>query len=533
MIVLGFNFSHDGAVAAVRDGRLVAAIGTERLTRRKKAFGVTEDAVRAVLREAGATLADVTHVAMADYLSEHNHGILELIDSVGHPIVKTNYTLYHNDVRWVSGRLLGRPVPAVIMPHQLAHAAATFYTSPFDQAATLTVDSSFGEMGDNSLICQGQGTQLTAIRCPNLMSGIGYAVFTELLGFEPAYAKAGTTMGLSSYGRHLLGDELDELVRAMRFHPRRNAELEYRIWWSDLWQRLIAKHPHELDFRESSNLAATVQALLQHSILDVAASVRDGDGATNLCLGGGSLLNVMTNTELAQTGWFDCMHHFPACGDDGNAVGSALYVAHHLLGHPRQSYQPADLAYLGPSQPPSNDPPFEAVAKLLAEGKIVCWYQGRSEFGPRALGNRSILADPRSYHTRERINFAIKHREWFRPVAPAVMEEHARDWFDLPLATSPYMLYTAQVLRPELIPAATHVDGTARPQTVNRDSNPRFYQLLHQFHQLTGVPVLINTSLNGAGEPIAETADEAEKFFRNNTSVDAAVINDRVIERTS
>jgi carbamoyltransferase len=527
MIILGVNFSHDGAVSIVKDGRLVAAIGTERITRVKKDFGVTKEAVQYVLDEAGVSIEDIDAIALADYLKKHDKGVLDLFDPAGNPILKTDYTIYHNDVRMVDGAFLGRKLPVYILPHHLSHASAAYYTSNYDEAVCLSVDSSFGNLEDNSMISVGNGNKLIAESCPRLISGIGYAIITELLGFTPAFAKAGTTMGLSCYGESILKEELSRYLDEMFFRYEKDAELEYRIYWSNFWEKFSNKHPHELSFRESADLAATIQELLQESILRV---VRDlPQSSKNLCLSGGSFLNCMTNTTIKRTNLFDSIHHFPACGDDGNAVGSALYVAHHIFDEPRHRYEPQDIAYLGRKNE-YVEPDYEEVASMIANGKIVAWFMGSSEYGPRALGNRSILADPRSYHNRERINFAVKNREWFRPLAPAVLEEHASDWFDLD-GSSPFMLYTSQVLQPEKIPAVTHVDGSARHQTVTESSNPPFYRLIKKFYEITGVPIIMNTSLNGNAQPILETEEQALEFFHINKNIDAIVINGTLYKR--
>lgn len=527
MIILGMNFSHDGAVSIVKDGRLIAAIGTERITRVKKDFGVTKEAIQYVLDEAGVSLEDIDAIALADYLKKHDKEVLDLFDPAGNPVLKTDYTIYHNDVRIVDGVLLGRNIPVYVLPHHLAHTSAAYYTSNYDEAVCLSVDSSFGNLEDNSMIAVGNGNKLIAESCPRLISGIGYAIITELLGFTPAYAKAGTTMGLSCYGESILKEELIRYLDEMFFTYKTDAEIEYRIYWSDFWTKFANKHPHELSFRESADLAATMQELLQESILRV---VRDlSNTSKNLCLSGGSFLNCMTNTAIKRTDLFGSIHHFPACGDDGNAVGSALYVAHHIFDEPRYSYEPQDISYLGRKNV-YVEPDYGEVANMIANGKIVAWFMGSSEYGPRALGNRSILSDPRSYHNRERINFAVKNREWFRPLAPAVLEEHVSDWFDLD-GPSPFMLYTSQVLQAEKIPAVTHVDGSARHQTVTETSNPPFYRLIRKFYDITGVPIIMNTSLNGNSQPILETEEQALEFFHINKNIDAIVINGTLYKR--
>jgi carbamoyltransferase len=529
MIILGMNFSHDGAVALVKDGRLISSIATERITREKKAVGVTKSVVDAILGEAGLVPQDVDAIALADYKEPNSHNVLTLWDANRTQVQRTDYTLYENDVRVLQGVFLGLERPVYVLPHHLAHASSSYYSSNFSRAVCLSVDSSFGELGDNSGVFQGSGTKLIWKECPNLISGIGYAVFTELLGFKPAYSKAGTTMGLSSYGRSLLKQEFDKIVDEMFFVAKEHAELEYRIFWSNMWEKLIAKHPHELTFTESADLAATVQKLLEKSLVKTVQSISQTYPEKNLCLSGGSMLNCISNSEIKKQTLFDAIHHFPACGDDGNAVGSALYVAHHLFDAPRAHYTTGDIAYLGPSQA-TTTPDYERVCSILESGGIVAWHMGRSEYGPRALGARSLLADPRSSHTRERINFAVKNREWFRPIAPIVLEEHASEWFDLKIP-SPYMLYTCQVLKPKEIPAVSHVDGSSRPQTVDQNSNPHLRTLLETWYKRTGVPVLVNTSLNGGGEPLCESEEDSLRFFETTDSVAALVLNGKLLER--
>lgn len=529
MNILGMNFSHDGAVAVVKDGRLMSAIGTERITRVKKDFGVTKETIYYVLDEAEISLEDIDCIAFADYVKKHDKGVLDLFDSSGNQILQTSYMIYHNDINIVNGVFLGKKIPVYILPHHLAHISSAYYTSNFNEAVCLSVDSSFGNLEDNSIIAIGKQNKLVVESCPRLISGIGYAIITELLGFIPAFAKAGTTMGLSCYGKSLLNNDRDRYINEMFFTYKENAELEYRIYWSDFWTKFSNKHPYELSFQESADLAATIQELLQESILRVVKEISDTHKSKNLCLSGGSFLNCMTNTSIKKTKLFDYIHHFPACGDDGNAVGSALYVAHHIFNEPRHHYESQDIGYLGKKQK-YIEPNYDEVATMIANGKIVAWFMGSSEYGPRALGNRSILADPRSYHNREKINFAIKDREWFRPLAPAVLEERVSDWFDLDGA-SPFMLYTSRVLQPEKIPAVTHVDGSARHQTVTEISNPPFYRLIKKFFEITGVPVIINTSLNGNAQPILETEEHALEFFTTNKNIDAIVINGKIYKR--
>jgi carbamoyltransferase len=220
---------------------------------------------------------------------------------------------------------------------------------------------------------------------------------------------------------------------------------------------------------------------------------------------------------------------FPACGDDGMAVGSALFVAHNILNERRNKYKDSEVCYLGTTHKDPQDLDYKYIAKKISEGKIVALINGKSEYGPRALGNRSILADPRNFHNREILNFVIKKREWFRPFAPSVLEEKCSEWFDFD-KPSPFMLFTAKVKNPKEVPAISHVDNTARMQTVNEETNADFYRIIKEFYEITNIPMILNTSLNGFGEPILETEKDGQKFFEN-VPVDIAVFNGKIKER--
>jgi carbamoyltransferase len=352
------------------------------------------------------------------------------------------------------------------------------------------MDCSMGKIEANSLVAYGKGKKLFAEYCPGEMVGVLYGEVTEKLGLGPALHKAGTTMGLSSYGTPF--------------------DFDYQSYTDDIKHKM--------------NVAASVQNLFENKVLSVLNDI--DQNSDNLCLSGGSFLNCNANSEVVRKSKFKQFHHFPACGDDGTAVGSALYVSHHILGEARYDYEPQDICYTGRDYP-SQTPDYNHIARQIADGKIIGWFQGKSEFGPRALGNRSILADPRNFHNRDLINHVVKNREWFRPFAPVVLEECYQDWFDFPIP-SPYMLYTAQVKQPEKVPAITHVDGSARFQTVTEKSNKHYYNIIKAFGELTGVPVLLNTSLNGNGQPILETEEDAQEFYKN-SKLDMMIINGAII----
>jgi len=462
--ILGLNFGHDGSVCLVRDGKLEFAIATERITKVKKQSGFTEEVIDYFLDSTGISIDDIDCIATNDFKQE---------------VFGNQYLVEEFSIK-------GKSIKTYIIPHHLAHCASAYYTSPYDEAYCFSMDCSMGKPEANSLVAYGRGKNIKAMYCPAEMVGVLYGEVTEKLGLGPALHKAGTTMGLASYGTPF--------------------DFDYQSYTDDIKHKM--------------NVAASVQDLFEKKVLNVLSEI--DDKTDNLCLSGGSFLNCNANSKVVMHSKFKNVHHFPACGDDGTSVGSALYVAHHILGEQRHDYQQKDLCYTG-REYQSQTPDYEYIAKQLADGKIIGFFQGKSEFGPRALGNRSILADPRNFHNRELINHVVKNREWFRPFAPVTLEECYQDWFDFPIP-SPYMLYTAQVKQPEKIPAVTHVDGSARFQTVTEESNKHYYEIIKAFGKLTGVPVLLNTSLNGNGQPILETEEDAREFYKN-SNLDMMVVN--------
>lgn len=528
------NFGHDGSACVVKDGRLVAAIGHERIHRRKKAYGVTDPVIDYALQEAGLSVHDIDVIALSDWNREYAHGTLTATRNGAE--VHCNWdSIFDNDVDELVAHMRGRDIPAYTVGHHMTHCAAAYYTSNFDEAYCFSMDASGGKLKSNCLVAHGTGNKLKALYCPGLMAGKVYGDFTEWLGLGLQMYKAGTTMALASYGQVIprVRDNIRQYVENMYF----SQEGAYYQGIMDLWGDLAGTRrvhsyadverldPKDKDGKRAMNIAASVQHIFEHAILHCVNNI---PGFGNLCLGGGSMLNCNANTRLLQEGKFQNVHLFPGCGDDGCSVGGALYVAHHILGEPRHDYADHEVCYLGQSRP-GVEPDCNFLAQELANGKIVAWFNGRSEYGPRALGSRSILADPRNFHNRELINFVIKNREWFRPLAPAVLEQDLADWFDFP-TKSPYMLFTAQVKQPQAIPAVTHIDGSARMQTVRRENNPYYYDLIGQFKSRTGVPMLLNTSLNRNGEPLLESEQDAMDFW-NNVPVDYMVLDGKIYQR--
>ena len=454
-----------------------------------------------------------------------------------------------------------RVIPGKFIDHHMAHASAAYYTSPFERSAIMTVDASMHDFENCSGYYVGNGESLSLFREPGLMIGTFYDAATEFLGLGPGTTKAGVTMGLAAYGNvsGRVKEMADEWTKPIWDRNSPAQDHQYIDW---LFSQITGKFPHvgglksevinnepdshfytrgwqtvwnkgDYNKQEVMDAAANIQYLLEHAMVKYAQRLYEetkefNDG--NLCLAGGTTLNCNANYRILQETGFERIHFFPACGDDGIPAGSALYYMHCIERYPRVEYTTSDLAYLGIQYnylPNSNYDPqplnLDVVADCIADGKIICWYQGRSELGPRALGNRSFITDPRRSEMKDILNSRVKFREWFRPFAPVVLSEYKTEWFNMDFE-SPFMLHTVPCKRPQEIPSGVHIDNTARVQTLERDHNPIFYDLISKFNDRTGVPVVLNTSLNVKGQPIVETPDDAMKLF-DESDVDVLVIN--------
>ena len=457
-----------------------------------------------------------------------------------------------------------RTIEGRFIDHHTSHASAAYYTSPFKRAAIMTVDASMHDPENCSGYFIGDGSRIVKFREPGIMIGTFYDAVTEFLGLGPGTLKAGVLMGLAAFG-NVSGHVKENADKWTEPIWKRDSPLQDHQYIDWLFSQITGKFPvlghlrdeisngdPDADFysrkyqtvwkkgdynkQEVMDAAANIQYLLEYSLVKFAQTLYEetkefNDG--NLCLAGGTLLNCNANYRILTETGFERIHFFPACGDDGVSAGSALYLQHFDLETPRQEYATQDIAYLGTHyshQPYSKYQPqqlnLDVVADLIADGKIVCWYQGRSEFGPRALGNRSFISDPRRKEMKDILNSRVKFREWFRPFAPVVLEEHKEEWFRMDFE-SPFMLHTVPCKKPQEIPSGVHIDNTARVQTLSRDHNPIFYDLISKFNDRTGVPIVLNTSLNVKGEPIVETPEDAMKLF-DESDVDVLVINDKM-----
>lgn len=569
MLTLGINAAfHDSSACLAADGRVIAAAEEERFTSIKHAkrpvpFSAWElpfNAIDYCLREAGAHLRDVDAIGYSYdpgiLLGEHRadatitlplepsaHPIPEKWESGWDPLFLSSVVNaprqlvaaapHHLQLRFRgvrSGELNWRPVE-----HHAAHAASAFLPSPFEEAAVLTLDGR-GERATTTYWA-GRGPtmeKLGEVQMPHSL-GILYERLTEYLGFLHSSDEY-KVMALASFGNPAYLSEFREMVQA-------GAEGRYTIANLRLEQRFgPARLRGEPFAQRHYDIAASLQAVVEETVLELVHWLRKRTGMRDLCMAGGVALNCVMNSRIAFDGPFERVWVQPAAGDAGTALGAALWLDAQHSGE--RSYR-MDHAYLGPEFSDAEieqflrwakvayrrlaNVPGEAAA-LLAEGKIIGWFQGRMEFGPRALGARSILASPIPADMQQRLN-DIKDREDFRPVAPVVLEEEAANWFE-GARPSPFMLfvYPVRADRAARIPAVRHIDGTARIQTINRQQNPLYYELLRAFAARTGVPVLVNTSFNTRGEPIVCTPRQALESFWT-SPLDALVIGSFLVEK--
>ncbi len=542
MIILGLHMGHDGSACVVKNGRLVTALSSERITRQKKSGGVPSEVIDIVLNDAGLTVGDIDAIALTDWYMPWSYNTIEVFatDSIptnvrggshkaGDSIFDTWDRIWDDEVYRVDVCLRGRMIPGYNIGHQKAHCASAFYTSPFKSAWCVSMDSSGAKPKNNFMVARGDGRSLEWADTELCMVGVAYGHTCEQLGIGSQMYKAGSMMALAGYGT-----VLPHMRNRIGYHVGKSfcrQDGEYHTWFRGLWDEMADGKTFTQETSDSQaarDIASTMQHIFEECILEAVRRVpQDGNG--NLCLSGGSFLNCNANRVVATKSRFKNVHLFPGCTDDGCAVGAALYTAHSIMDEKRARYKPKDICYLGPKYAESQEPEYQRIAGAIAAGQIVAWFQGRSEYGPRALGNRSILADPRNPDSRERINHQLKKREWYRPLSPSVLAEKSREWFDFN-ADSPFMLFTANCPRAAEIPAACHTDGTARMQTVKENDNPYYYRLIKAFDEITGVPMVLNTSLNVDGQPILEIEADAWDFW-NKVPVDMLVLNGQIYTR--
>jgi carbamoyltransferase len=545
---------HDAACCVVIGGRLVAAAQEERFSRIKHDSSLPRQAFKWCLARAGVTIADVDCIAWyEDPVAKLARQLWMGLPNV--PPLSPPFLFKLDAARPARelGELLGWDGRVEFVPHHLAHAASAFDFSGWDDAALLTVDA----VGEWATTSYGRGTAagielFEEVRFPHSL-GLFYSAITSYLGFDVNDAEY-KVMGLAPYGQPACVDHMRRLIEVLPGGQFR-LNLEYFDFlggarmFSEALCTLFGRPPREpeseLD-QFARDVARSAQVVLEEILLAKAAWLHEQTGSPRLCMAGGVALNCVANGRILRDGPFDALFVQPAASDAGAALGAATIAHRRLTGAapPRQrlshvflgpSYSDDDVrSMLGGSGVPiagfgDTSQLVDHVAERLARGDVVGWFQGAMEFGPRALGARSILADPRNPAMRDRVNAFVKKREAFRPFAPAVLAERAREHFDLD-HDAPFMLETCQVRSPLALPAITHVDGSARPQTVDAGSNPRFDALLRAFERRTGCPILLNTSFNLRGEPVVCSPVDALLCFVR-SDLDCLVLENIVLDR--
>jgi carbamoyltransferase len=580
MRILGISaFYHDSAAALLVDGRITAAAQEERFTRKKQDARFPEHAIAYCLAEAGVTLKDVDYVVFYEKPFLKFDRLLETYVA----LAPRGYQSFAMAIPvWIREKLFQKDIlrrelekfdpefdyknKLMFAEHHVSHAASAFYASPFKDAAVLTMDG-VGEWCTGSTAV-GRGKDLTLLKELHFPHSLGllYSAFTYYTGFKVNSGEY-KVMGLAPYGQPDYVDRILDNLIDLKDDGSFRLDLSYFNYctgltmtnqkFADLFGEPVRDPAKDLLTPFHMNIAASVQKVTEEVMLRLSRALAREHGIENLCLAGGVALNCVANGKILRDGAFKNIWVQPAAGDAGGAVGAALTVWHQTLGKERKLNGSRDLmegSFLGPAYTQqdvetrltnvgarfvvvSDDDVIEKTATSLANGEAVGWVQGRMEFGPRALGARSILGDPRSPTMQKTLNLRVKYRESFRPFAPSVLREDVSDWFELD-ADSPYMLLVADVVKGRRrrmtneeealfgidklnvarsdIPAVTHVDYSARVQTVHADTNPRYHALISRFKAKTGCPVLVNTSFNVRGEPIVCTPEDAFRCFMGN-----------------
>jgi carbamoyltransferase len=596
MKILGISaYYHDSAACIIVDGEIVAAAQEERFTRKKHDSSFPLNAIAYCLREAKAIPKEIDFVVFYEkpflkferlletYLAFAPKGFRSFATSMPLWLRDKLYqkVIISNELTKVMGGDYGWSDKLLFSEHHLSHAASAFFPSPFDRAAVLTMDG-VGEWTTTSLAV-GSGHELSVYKEIHFPHSIGllYSAVTYYTGFKVNSGEY-KVMGLAPYGEPKYSNLIKEHLIDIKEDGSFALNMSYFNYctgltmtnekFNDLFGGPPRKQESMLTQRDM-DLAASIQEVVEEVVLKLAKGVAKTTGEKNLCLAGGVALNCVANGKLLRAGIFDRIWIQPAAGDAGGALGAALAVYHIMLGQPRKVTNGRDAmkgSYLGPEfsqkeieerltncgavfKTVSSEAVIDQTAKALANGKAVGWMNGRMEFGPRALGARSIIADPRSPTMQKLLNLKVKYRESFRPFAPSILREDVSEWFDLN-DDSPYMLVVADVAPAKRrqvtadesalfgidklnvprsdIPAVTHVDYTARVQTVHEETNPQYYALIKKFKEITGCPVIVNTSFNVRGEPIICSPEDAFRCFMG-TELDVLVVGNCLLEKST
>lgn len=560
MNILGIScFYHDSAVALIKDGILVAAAQEERFTRKKHDQDFPTNAIHYCLQEGGIQAQDLDYIGFYDKPFTKFERLLTTYIATfpkSLPSFLKAMPIWLKEKLWIPQKIreeLGDAAKLLFIEHHLSHAASAFFVSPFSEAAILTADG----VGEWETTTMGMGNDKTltltkSIHFPHSL-GLLYSAFTYYLGFRVNSAEY-KVMGLAPYGKPVFADLILRELVSLKDDGSFRLNMKYFAYDYGLTMTNNRFHtlfgvpprtPESTLTQFHKNVAASIQYVTDEIMLRMTTDLHKKTGSDNLCLAGGVALNCVSNSKVLASSGFKKMFIQPAAGDAGGSVGAAFYIYNMLLKNERTYTWSHN--FLGPEYSDeaieqvlnqlnlggerfSSDNLLKKTAQLIADQQVVGWFQGRMEFGPRSLGARSILADARNPENYSRVNLKIKFRESFRPFAPAVVLERMKDYFEFD-QPSPYMLFVAQV-RPDrrTIPAVTHVDGSARFQTIVRDDHALFYDLIIEFEKLTGCPVIINTSFNVRGEPIVCTPSDAIKCFLR-TDMDYLILGNFILDK--
>lgn len=574
MLILGINAYHgDASAAIVRDGKLIASVEEERFNRQKHCAGFPTLATQYCLNEAQVNISDIDHIGISRNPKANLYKKLLFSLSKGPKLAKMLKSRLANvkkirDLKTELAHGLAADESKIkgdihYIEHHIAHMASSFLVSPFDEAAILSIDG----FGDFVSTMTGKGKDsdieiLDKVIYPHSL-GILYAATCQFIGF-PKYGDEGKVMGLAPYGEPAYMEIFEDILKLKKggsFELNLDYFLHHSVGVDMTWdsgtpsigkiysEKFIQRfgpprEPGTKIERRDQDIAASLQKMTEKTIFHVLNALYDKYPSKNLCLAGGVALNSVANGMIFENTPFKEVYITPPAGDSGGSIGAAFYIYNSILGRERDFV--LNTAYTGPSYPDNeiiesmdrhglkyqkleDKELFKFTAKKMSEGLVVGWFQGRMEIGPRALGNRSIVVDPRRADMKDILNARIKHREPFRPFAPSILLEKTKDYFEIDYP-SPFMLmvYKIKEEKRKTIPAVCHVDNTGRLQTVSREENPRYWQLIKAFEDITGVPVILNTSFN-ENEPIVMTPDDAIKCFLK-TKMDVLVLENYVVE---
>ncbi len=592
MRILGISaFYHDSAACLLVDGEIISAAQEERFTRKKHDQSFPKNAIKYCLEEGKVSSSDIDIVVFYEkpflkferlletYLAYAPMGFGSFIEAIPRWL---KYKLFQknlltNELKDLLGNEVIWEKKLLFSEHHLSHAASAFFPSPFHNAAVLTMDA-VGEWTTTSLAI-GDGNKLSVIREIHFPHSLGllYSAFTYYAGFRVNSGEY-KLMGLAPYGEPIYADLIKKNLIEIKEDGSFFLDMNYFNYCTGLtmtnkrFHKLLGGPPREPESeitQKEMDIAASIQAVTEEVVIKLARDIAKNTGEKNLCLAGGVALNCVANGKLLKENIFENIWIQPAAGDAGGALGAALSIHHIMFDKPRREIDGIDGmqgSYLGPEFSEndiekrlvkckavftsySEDEVIDITAEALTNGKAIGWMNGRMEFGPRALGGRSIIADSRSSNIQRTLNLKVKYRESFRPFAPSVLEEDLTDWFDLDV-DSPYMLLVANVNKDQSlemsqeeknlfgleklnisrskIPSVTHVDYSARVQTVHKETNPKYYKLIKKFKSLTGCPVIVNTSFNVRGEPIVCSPEDAFHCFMG-TEIDILVIGNSIL----